>query len=275
MTAVFTPDGGHIVSGGFGGQARIWTPEGEPLGELIGHESSVNVVRISPDGTTALTAASDKTVRLWDLGSHGERAVLGRHRKQVLALDLDMPRDRAWSGSHDGRLQRWSLSSHELEETIEPGGRSVTSVAVRQDDGTVAVATVGAGILLLDAGGSELARLAEDMAVVTAVTWAADGSFLLASAPGGATAYASDGWEIVRTIQSGGGGMLPVALSSDGSRLALGWDHHVALWSADEAQPPVVVAGLPKGVYGLDFSPDGGRLAMAAADGRVRTFAVS
>jgi WD40 repeat protein len=111
--------------------------------------------------------------------------------------------------------------------------------------------------------------------VVTAVTWAADGSFLLASAPGGATAYASDGWEIVRTIQSGGGGMLPVALSSDGSRLALGWDHHLALWSADEAQSPVVVAGLPKGVYGLDFSPDGGRLAMAAADGRVRTFAVS
>jgi len=275
MTAVFTPDGRHIVSGGFGGQARIWTPEGELRGELSGHESSVNVVRISPDGTTALTAASDKTVRVWDLVPRVQRAILGRHRKQVLALDLDTSRDRVWSGSHDGRLQRWSLSSHELEETIEPGGRSVTSVAVRHDDGAVAVATVGAGILILDAGSGELARLAEDLAVITAVTWAADGSFLLASAPGGATAYASDGWEVVRTLQSGGGGMLPVALSPDGSRLALGWDDHFALWSADEAQPPAVVGSLPKGVYGLAFSHDGRWLAMAAADGRVRTWSVT
>ncbi len=66
-----------------------------------------------------------------------------------------------------------------------------------------------------------------------------------------------------------------VALSPDGSRLALGWDNHVALWSADETEPPAIVADLPKGVYGLAFSHDGALLAMAAADGRVRTWRVS
>src|SRR5690606_3588880 len=43
MTAVFTPDDEWVVSGGFGGQARIWTTGGRLVGELIGHESSVNV----------------------------------------------------------------------------------------------------------------------------------------------------------------------------------------------------------------------------------------
>jgi WD40 repeat protein len=72
-----------------------------------------------------------------------------------------------------------------------------------------------------------------------------------------------------------GGGMLPVALSPDGSRIALGWDNHVALECADEEQPAVTIDGLPKGVYGLSFSHDGKLLAMAAADGRVRTWSVT
>ena len=274
MTAVFTPDDAHIVSGGFGGQARIWTLHGEPAGVLTGHESSVNVVRVSPDGMVAVTAASDKTVRLWDLPARKEQALLGRHRKQVLALDLDVPRDRVWSGGHDGKLQAWSVTSRELVAAFDLGG-TVTSVAIRAADGVVAVAAVGAGISVRTAEGGEIARLAGDVKVTAQVTWAADGSFLLASASAGATVWASDGWEPVRTLSMGGGGMLPVALSPDGHRIALGWDNHVALWSADEERPSVTIDGLPKGVYGLAFSHDGRRLAMAAADGRVRTWVVT
>jgi WD40 repeat protein len=274
MTAIFTPDGSNIVSGGFGGQARIWTLDGELVGELIGHESSVNVVRISADGAMALTAASDKTVRVWDLPARSERLVLGKHRKQVLALDLDAARAQAWSGGHDGRLQRWDLDVGAPAEHFELGG-SVTSVAVRSSDGMLAATTVGAGISIRSSDGAEVARLAQDARVVTAATWAQDGSFLLASMTESATVFQAENWEPVRTLDSGGGGMLPVALGPDGSRLALGWDNHIALWSADESQPEATVDGLPKGVYGLSFSPDGTLLAMAAADGRVRTWKVT
>ena len=274
MVAVFTPDDAHIISGGFGGQARIWTRGGRPAGELIGHESAVSAVRVSPDGATAVTAASDKTVRVWDLPTRRERFVLGRHRKQVLALDLDAPRDRVWSGGHDGRLNGWSLATGQVVAGIDLGG-SVTSVAVRPLDGVVAAATVGSGIAILDPDGTEVARVAQGTPVIGSVTWAADGSFLLASSPSGATVWAVDGWEPVRSLESGPGSMLPVAMSPDGSRIALGWDHHVGLWSADEAVPGAMIEGLPKGVYGLSFSHDGRSLAAAAADGRVRVWSVT
>src|SRR5690606_10767654 len=83
MTAVFTADDAQLVSGGFGGQARIWTLDGTPAGELVGHEAAISVVRITPDGSTAITASSDKTVRVWDLHARRQRAVLGTHKKQV------------------------------------------------------------------------------------------------------------------------------------------------------------------------------------------------
>lgn len=273
MTAVFTPDDRTLVSGGFGGQARIWTPDGAPAGELVGHAAAITVVRISPDGSTAVTASSDKTVRVWDLPARRERAVLGTHRKQVLALDLDAERDRVWSGGHDGRLNAWRLSTGEQEAQLDLGG-SVSSVAVRAGDGTVAVATVGSGIAILDADGAELARVARET-LVAGTAWAADGAFLIGSSPGSATVWASEDWEPVRTLETGPGSMLPVALSPDGSRIALGWDHHVGLWSADESLPGVTIDGLPKGVYGLAFSHDGRSLAGAAADGRVRVWSVT
>ncbi len=179
-----------------------------------------------------------------------------------------------WSGGHDGRLNAWSLATAQLVAAIDLGG-SVRSVAVRPVDGVVAAATVGSGIAILRADGAEFARVADDMEAVGSVAWAADGTFLLASTPGGATVWASDGWEAVRSLASGAGSMLPIALTLDGSRIALGWDHHVGLWSAYESHPDVSVEDLPKGVYGLSFSHGGRSLAAAAADGRVRVWSVT
>ena len=273
MTAVFSPDDRQLVSGGFGGQARIWGLDGSPAGELVGHEAAITVVRLSPDGSTAITASSDKTVRVWDFPARRQRAVLGTHRKQVLALDLDAARDRVWSGGHDGRLNAWRLSTGEREMQLDLRG-SVASVAVRSTDGAVAAATVGSGIAILDADGREITRLAEGTLVVGSA-WAADGTFLIGSSPGSAQVWAADGWEAVRSLETGPGSMLPVALSPDGSRIALGWDNHVGLWSADESQANASIDGLPKGVYGLSFSHDGRWLAAAAADGRVRLWSVT
>ena len=118
-------------------------------------------------------------------------------------------------------------------------------------------------------------RLAAETDASTSVTWADDGSFLLAAASGNALVWSSDDWELVRTIVPGGDGLWPISLSRDGSRIALGWHGHIGLWGPDEDVPAVTIDDLPRGVYGLRFSNDGSRLAMAAADGRVRLWEVA
>jgi WD40 repeat protein len=273
MTAVFVPGGEQLISGGFGGQARIWDLDGNQVGELAGHESSVNVIRISADGATAVTASSDKTIRAWDLPARRERAILGRHRRQVLALDLDARRGRLWSGGHDGKLQQWALADGELRRSIDLGA-SVIAVAVRPTDGLVVASTRGGGATVLDSDGTIVERIGSD-AVVSSLAWAGDGTFIIGSGPGSATIWAADAWTAVRSLTTGPGSMLPVALSRDGSRVAAGWDHHLRVWSADESEAPVTVEGLPKGVYGLAFSEDGRLLAVASADGRVRLYSVT
>ena len=43
----------YLLSGGFGGEARIWTLGGDLVGELVGHESSVNAILVSRDGSVS------------------------------------------------------------------------------------------------------------------------------------------------------------------------------------------------------------------------------
>jgi len=55
MTAAFTPDDAHLISGGFGGQAGIWTTDGTLAGELVGHEAAVSVYASRRTGRRSLS----------------------------------------------------------------------------------------------------------------------------------------------------------------------------------------------------------------------------
>jgi WD40 repeat protein len=62
----FSPDGQHIVSGGYDGTVRIWDLEGNPIGEpLKGHQKIVTSVTFSVDGKFIFSGSEDGTVRIW------------------------------------------------------------------------------------------------------------------------------------------------------------------------------------------------------------------
>jgi WD40 repeat protein len=105
--------------------------------------------------------------------------------------------------------------------------------------------------------------------------WSPDGGLLIVVGLDGVVGvFETIDWSEVRRMDIGLGGMLPVATSPDGGLIALGWEHHVALWQAIEDDPVITIEKLPKGVYALDFSPDGRLLAQGGADGRIRVWRV-
>lgn len=102
----FTPDGRFLLSGGFGGQARLWsTNTWARDGELVGHEASVNAFAIDPEGRHVMTVSSDKTVRVWDLATRTQRATLNHGGKPATCADLLPDGETAVTGGMDGRVR--------------------------------------------------------------------------------------------------------------------------------------------------------------------------
>ncbi|MEX0946734.1 MAG: WD40 repeat domain-containing protein [Acidimicrobiia bacterium] len=267
----FVPGRGELLSGGFSGQARIWsTHDWSSTGELVGHIGSVNGFGLSGDGTRLVTASSDKSVRLWDLPARAEIATLGKHRKPVVAVDLSGDGDLAATGSYDGTVVIWSIADLSEMNRIKVGDR-VSSVSFHPLKNWLATGSVSNEVLVLEPDGGEVARLATG-GPVTAVGWTGDGEFLIGVGANIARLWSREDWEAVRTIEVATTWIAPFAVNNDSSLLAVGWEHHVGVWKVDDDQPAAVIDGLPKGVYNLDFSDDGRLLAMGAADGRVRVW---
>jgi WD40 repeat protein len=270
----FTPDGRELLTGGFGGQARIWsTRDWSRVGELVGHTNSVNGFGLDGAGG-AITVSSDGSVRLWDVPSRSQRAVLSTKGKVGLGVDI----------RRDGRLAATGAANvvqfHRLEETsgeapppLKLGGR-VTAVAFDPAGERLAIGTVGDGVVIAGADGVIDRRITAIDPAINA-RWSPDGAFLLVTSGQGVVAvFETIDWTEVRRVETGVGGMLPVATSPDGGLVAIGWEHHVGLWRALEDEPVATIDGLPKGVYALDFAPDGRLLAQGGADGRVRIWRV-
>ncbi len=62
-----TPDGQHVISGGFNGNLAVFSLDGTERAQLVGHTGEIKAIAISADGRWALSGAVDQTLRLWSL----------------------------------------------------------------------------------------------------------------------------------------------------------------------------------------------------------------
>ena len=272
-TVSFVPGRPELVSGGFSGQARIWsTSDWAMVGELVGHTASVNAFGISGDGKRAITASSDKTVRLWNLAERQELAILGHHSKPVVAVDLSTDGALAATGSYDGNVRLWSIADQSELSRARIGER-VASVAFHPYKPWLAVANVTSDIAIIGHEGNVVSSVSTT-SPVSAAGWSGDGEFLIGVGGDQIRLWSGDDWDEVRSIKVDAKWITSYASNRDSSLIAIGWDHHVSLWRVDNDEPVAAIDGLPKGVYGLDFSPDGKLLGLGCADGRVRVWAL-
>jgi len=112
-------------------------------------EGGGSAVAITPDGRHAVSAAYDRTLRVWNLESRGQLRGLQTHRLgMVTAVAIASDGRRAISASEDGTLRVWEPESgRELQRMtghegavravgITPDGRRAVSAS---DDGTLRV----------------------------------------------------------------------------------------------------------------------------------------
>ena len=86
VTACAVTADGRVVAASYDGLLRVWDPESPSAPAVLpGHTGDLTACAVTPDGQRAISASSDKTLRVWDLAS---RTCLFTHRGNAVYFAL-------------------------------------------------------------------------------------------------------------------------------------------------------------------------------------------
>jgi COMPASS component SWD3 len=116
--AVFNATGNLVVSGGKDATIRFWDVRSALCVRKLGHSlGEVTSVQLSACGSQLLSSSKDNSIRLWDVRAvRPLRAFKGHQNtsKNFVRARFGPGRDSVISGSEDGYVCLWSLSTGEL-----------------------------------------------------------------------------------------------------------------------------------------------------------------
>ena len=226
-----------VVLGTEDGSVRVYElPEVGPIRTFSGHNEQVYSASWKPDGTQAVTASADKTLRIWDVATGNQvRAIEPAHEKVAYAAAFSPDGRLIASGGDDKLVKLWNPDDGAEVRKLEGHGAAVYCVAFRPGDGG----------LLASAGLDKSIKI-----------W-----------------NPADGTE-VRTLAGHPNEVYAVAWSPDGKRLAsIDYAGTLIVWDVETGSPTIrqtVVENTP--CYDVAWSPDGHQLAVAASDHKVYLF---
>ena len=148
-SAIFSPDGGTVVTATERGAARVWNATtGEPIGPSVRHSGAIHALACSPDGKIVMTGSADRTARVWNSQTGRQIGRALEHNDSVVAIRLSPDGKTVATGSMDKTARLWELT------TGNPIGKPL-----RHDDTVLALAFNPDGKLVLTGGKGNAARL--------------------------------------------------------------------------------------------------------------------
>ncbi|HVP22104.1 MAG TPA: BTAD domain-containing putative transcriptional regulator [Anaerolineaceae bacterium] len=251
-----SPQGDKVLFGMSTGALALWNPASQKYQALAGHSGRVTVVKIAPDGLTALSGGEDHQVIYWDLRSGSIIHKLGGgsvgHSGTVRTLDFSPNGKQAVSGSlagnsitNPGELILWDLGSG--NEIHRFKGHINGVIAARfTPDGTKILASSGDMELDIQETQGNATQVINDL-----ILWDVKSGEI-------ATKYGGVGHDI-----------LNVAISPDGSQALLGsyYNNLASLIDLASGKTLETLSGHRSAVRAVNFLPDGQRALSASDDG--------
>src|ERR1019366_4837998 len=96
---------------------------------LEGHRQWINSVAFSPDDSCFVSGSSDKTIRLWDMGTRQELRCFKGHTKTVRSVAFSPNGEHVLSGAFDNTMRLWDIRTGRQLQCFEGHINDVMSVA--------------------------------------------------------------------------------------------------------------------------------------------------
>ena len=194
---------------------------------LSGHALGVKSVAVTPDGRWAVSASSDRTLKVWELESGRELQTLSGHALGVKSVAVTPDGRWAVSASSDRTLKVWELESGRELQTLSGHADGVNAVAVTPD-----------GRRAVSASGDRTLRV-----------WDIE-----------------SGREL-QTLSGHADGVNAVAVTPDGRRaVSASYDRTVKVWELDSGRELQSLPGHAYGVRAVAVTPDGRRAISGSSD---------
>ena len=99
-----------------------------------GHEDSINVLTVYPDGKTLATGSADKTIQLWNKADTDKPLyTLIGHTGGITAIDFSVDAKFLASGSSDKTVRLWDLTTGQPIQTLTGHTGEIGAVAFLED----------------------------------------------------------------------------------------------------------------------------------------------
>ena len=281
ISAVFSPDGRFVLTGGDDSVARLWDAStGGELRDFVGHTGPISDVAFSQDGKYVLTGSLwDKTARTWNLETGQEVRAAISFRVNEASMPFS-PANVAYSpdgkliftGSHDS-VQLWDAATGLQLRHFSGSFGAVSAVAFSPDGQSALSASFDNAVRLWDLKtGRELQSFSGHTAIVNDVTFSLDSRLVLtASFDRTARLWDAASGALVRTFTDNASRVVSVAFAPDGNTILTGHDDNNArLWDVSSGEQLRQFTGHTCWLNSVAFSPDGRYVLTGSADGTAR-----
>jgi WD40 repeat protein len=164
-SAAWMPDDASFVCGDASGQLHVVNSDGSRR-KLVqsapsftkGHAGAIKRVRVTPDGSTIVSAGDDKSIKIWTSDGHLKRTIVA-HSGPVLGLDINRNGTLVASAGRDGLVRVFRIATGEEIMHVQAHDGAAYCVAFTPEahgrrlisgghDRTMVVMETGSGVIM-------------------------------------------------------------------------------------------------------------------------------
>jgi hypothetical protein len=251
----YSPDGKWLaVAGGDPGQfgtATLWKVEADGkltfVRELVESTDCLFAIAFSPDGKTLAAAGADRAIRIWEVATGKELAVIEDHADWIFDLAYSPDGKRLASASRDKTGKVFDVAKKEAIATFPGHADAVYSVGFTRDGKLVATAGADAQIRVWnpDEDAKQSKTLGGFGGPIFKILFHPDGKTMVACSAD-KTVRIYENLSSKQTLSGHNDWVYSIALSGDGKTLASGsWDGEVRLWNLADFKPIKTLRAAP------------------------------